>query len=32
LERFIKSAEEATIWPELRRLLSLVSEEGQNEL
>jgi putative hydrolase of HD superfamily len=27
LERFIKSAEEATIWPELRRLLSLVSEE-----
>ncbi len=28
LERFIKSAEEATIWPELRRLLSSVSEEG----
>jgi putative hydrolase of HD superfamily len=27
LERFIKSAEEATSWPELRRLLSLVSEE-----
>jgi len=32
LERFIKSAEEATIWPGLRRLLSLVSEEGKNEL
>jgi len=32
LERFIKSAEEATIWPELRRILSLVSEEGKNEL
>ncbi|UCC59092.1 MAG: HD domain-containing protein [Candidatus Bathyarchaeum sp.] len=27
LERFIKSAEEATIWPELKRLLSYVSEE-----
>ena len=27
LERFFKSAEEATVWPELRRLLSLVSEE-----
>jgi putative hydrolase of HD superfamily len=27
LERFIKSAEEATAWPELRRLLSFVSEE-----
>ena len=27
LERFIKSAEEATAWPELRRLLSFVLEE-----
>lgn len=27
LERFIKSAEEATAWPELRRLLSCVLEE-----
>ena len=27
LGRFIKSAEEATAWPELRRLLSCVSEE-----
>jgi len=27
LERFIKSAEEATLWPELKRLLLLVSEE-----
>ena len=27
LERFIKSAEEATAWPELRRLLSFVMEE-----
>ena len=27
LERFIKSAEEATVWPELKRLLSYVSEE-----
>ncbi len=27
LERFIKSAEEATVWPELKRLLSFVSEE-----
>jgi putative hydrolase of HD superfamily len=27
LERFIKSAEEATSWPDLRRLLSIVSEE-----
>lgn len=27
LERFIKSAEEATVWPELRRLLSCVLEE-----
>jgi putative hydrolase of HD superfamily len=32
LERFIKSAEEATLWPELRRLLSLVSEERKHEL
>jgi putative hydrolase of HD superfamily len=32
LERFIKSAEEATIWSDLRRLLSLISEEGKNEL
>jgi putative hydrolase of HD superfamily len=29
LERFIKSAEEATEWPELKRVLSLVSEEKQ---
>jgi len=28
LERFIKSAEEATVWHELRRFLSLVLEEG----
>lgn len=27
LEKFIKSAEESTSWPELKRLLSLVSEE-----
>ena len=27
LERFIKSAEEATAWPELKRFLSLISEE-----
>jgi len=27
LERFIKSAEDATVWPELRRLLSCVLEE-----
>ena len=27
LERFIKSAEEATVWPELKRLLACVSEE-----
>jgi putative hydrolase of HD superfamily len=27
LERFIKSAEEATAWPKLKKLLSLVSEE-----
>jgi len=27
LERFIKSAEEATSWPELKRLLSFISEE-----
>jgi len=27
LERFIKSAEAATTWPELRRLLSCISEE-----
>jgi putative hydrolase of HD superfamily len=27
LERFIKSAEEATVWPELKRLLSCVLEE-----
>jgi hypothetical protein len=27
LKRFIKSAEEATEWPELRRLLSCVTEE-----
>jgi putative hydrolase of HD superfamily len=27
LERFIKSAEEATVWPELRRLLSFAMEE-----
>jgi putative hydrolases of HD superfamily len=27
LERFIKSAEEATAWPELKRFLSIVSEE-----
>jgi putative hydrolase of HD superfamily len=26
LERFIKSAEEATSWPEMKRLLSLISE------
>jgi putative hydrolase of HD superfamily len=32
LERFIKSTEEATIWPDLRRLLSLASEEEKNEL
>ena len=31
LERFIKSAEKSTVWPELKRLLSLVSEEKQNE-
>ena len=27
LERFIKSAEEATVWPELKRLLLCISEE-----
>jgi putative hydrolase of HD superfamily len=27
LERFIKSAKEAMLWPEMKRLLSLVSEE-----
>jgi putative hydrolase of HD superfamily len=27
LERFIKSAEEATSWPEMKRLLSLIQEE-----
>ena len=27
LERFIKSAEEATTWPELKRLLASISEE-----
>ena len=27
LQRFIKSAEEATSWPELKRLLSFISEE-----
>ncbi len=32
LERFIKSAEEATGWPELKKLLSYISEEKQNEL
>ncbi|HDQ05356.1 MAG TPA: HD domain-containing protein [Candidatus Bathyarchaeota archaeon] len=32
LERFIKSAEEATVWPELKRLLSCVLEERQHEL
>ena len=29
VERFIKSAKEATFWPELKRLLWLVSEEKQ---
>ena len=29
LERFTKSAEEATVWSELKKLLSLVSEEKQ---
>ncbi len=29
LERFIKSAEETTVWPELKRLLSLVLEEKE---
>ena len=29
LDRFIKSAEEATVWPELRRLLSNCMEEKQ---
>ena len=27
LERFIKSAQEATTWPDLARLLSCISEE-----
>ncbi len=31
LERFIKSVEEATLWPELKRLLSSISEEGESE-
>lgn len=31
LERFIKSVEEATLWPELGRLLSSISEEGESE-
>ena len=29
LERFIETAEEATTWPELKRLLSLVMEENE---
>jgi len=29
LERFIKSAGDATVWPELKRLLSLISEENE---
>jgi putative hydrolase of HD superfamily len=28
LERFIKSAEESTVWPELKRLLSCILEES----
>lgn len=31
LERFVESAEKTTVWPELKRLLSLVSEEKQDE-
>jgi putative hydrolase of HD superfamily len=29
LERFIETAEEATVWPELKRLLSLITEENE---
>lgn len=29
LERLIKSAEEVTVWPEMKRFLSLVSEENK---
>jgi hypothetical protein len=32
LERFIKSAKNAITLPELKRLLSLISEEEKNEL
>ena len=30
LERFIKSAQDVTVWPELKRLLSCILEEKQN--
>jgi len=30
LERFFKSAEENAVWPELKRLLSCISEDKQN--